>query len=252
MFISGFFLSGCAEMQEKIQQAQEKQNAQQAEQFSYETFKQNGCRNISYDGGPVGKEQACWKAYNSWLDNNPYRGMYASAIQKAKSDGYGIFMFDMKNAQDRMTAEKQRFENQRSQNTRDEQNAFSERIAAIKSGKTKFKTVAEAQAVYSATPGGRVVTNPLIKPDGKLYTVQMNIDASETESSNSLTLTGTNILTGETAYARVKFPKGIPNGFSVGDSVVIVGKYVANQKYTTIGKQSKTMPVFEIVAFERG
>ena len=126
----------------------------------------------------------------------------------------------------------------------------------------------QAVAQYGAEHGGDLASAPKIKPDGKLYFMHGKIqipDKSDAGFMANLSPSEENeLLAGalrrsrgmgeSTNYFGVSIPKSLEsyylNNAKVGGGFDVIGRYVANMKYSTVDGREMQAPVFEAVYFD--
>lgn len=125
-----------------------------------------------------------------------------------------------------------------------------------------------AIAQYSAENGADLASAPKIKPDGKLYflhgKIQLpddgsagfmaNLAPSEENELLANTLRRARGMGESTDYFGVALPDAMEKYYfdnaRVGSGFDLVGRYVANMKYSTVGGRELQAPVFEAVYFD--
>ncbi len=139
------------------------------------------------------------------------------------------------------------------------------RKADLRAGRVKPQNLGEIAIVYNAEIGAELASAPKIRPDGNLYALpgKIVIDKGETpEFLAQLTLGERNDamyrMLGQgnqinNRYFYIKIPKALQKYYfdkaKIGSGFDVVGKYIANAKYTTLSGSEKSAPVFEAVYF---
>lgn len=143
--------------------------------------------------------------------------------------------------------------------------AAATREADLRAGRVKPQNLGEVAIAHNAEIGVDLASAPKIRPDGKLYALPGKIAKDKGESPEfvaQLTLGEQNDalfrMTGRGSeinhrYFYVRIPKALQAYYfdqgRIGRGFDLVGRYVANTKYTTLAKEEKAAPVFEAVYF---
>jgi hypothetical protein len=139
--------------------------------------------------------------------------------------------------------------------------------ADLKSGKKVPENIKEALIAYGAENGAPLAVQPKIKPDGSLYGITGKIAIANDDDSFLAELTFWHTdravlrslypydpSVAEPRYFGVKIPENIKSYYyenaKIGGSFEIIGRYTANQQYTTVDRETKTAPVFEVLYFK--
>lgn len=129
---------------------------------------------------------------------------------------------------------------------------------------TKFQ---QAIAATGAKAGGDLTDAPKIKADGALYSLSGTIQQSADDGSFLANLSPSeenvalaNVLRQQRgivdrpSYFAISVPKTLQKYYfdnaKIGSGFDVVGRYISNTKYQTVGGQQKQAPVFEAVYFE--
>ncbi|KAF1046383.1 MAG: hypothetical protein GAK35_01070 [Herbaspirillum frisingense] len=125
----------------------------------------------------------------------------------------------------------------------------------------------QAIAATGAKAGGDLTDAPKIKADGALYSLSGTIQQSADDGSFLANLSPSeenvalaNVLRQQRgivdhpSYFAISVPKSLQKYYfdnaKIGSGFDVVGRYISNTKYQTVGGQQKQAPVFEAVYFE--
>jgi uncharacterized protein YecT (DUF1311 family) len=126
----------------------------------------------------------------------------------------------------------------------------------------------QAISRYKAESGGNLASAPKIRPDGKFYFLHGKIQIPDEDAAGfmaNLSPSEENELLanalrrsrgmGESAdYFGVSLPAGLEDYYfdnaKVGGGFDVIGRYVANMKYSTVDGREMQAPVFEAVYFD--
>lgn len=120
----------------------------------------------------------------------------------------------------------------------------------FKSGKVKLASIQDADTMVD---GGALFTlagSPLLNADGKMYKGMVRIDVQEGKLIRVLSeIMGIQ----ERRYPRYVYLKVVkttrnfsPEGLRIGATIGVIGKYIGNMNYTTVGGETKTAPLLEV------
>lgn len=179
-----------------------------------------------------------------------YAGRFEQALAGAQSRARAHAEF---------AAQQQEKESQRAQ----ESAAAATREADLRAQRVQPASGDEAALFYNARPGDGLASAPKIRPDGALYYLHGAIKTADGERpeffANALAARNQEIaqrLMGRaesTSYFGVTVPKPLRSYYfdnaKIEGGFDLVGRYVANKKYTTVAGQEKLAPVFEAVYF---
>jgi hypothetical protein len=140
------------------------------------------------------------------------------------------------------------------ESSRREKIGAQERKQKLISGEIKIQNMDDALLLYSSTETMFwVMESPLLNPDGKVYVGLMNLDAQE----NSNSLRGQKDMGGLGTYYAFFRTNNKTTFFHkeklrIGGALKVIGRYIGNKKYQTIGGEEKTAPVLEVLLIEGG
>lgn len=120
----------------------------------------------------------------------------------------------------------------------------------FKSGKVQLASIQDADTMVD---GGALFTlagSPLLNADGKMYKGRVRIDVQEGKLIRVLSeILGIQ----ERRYPRYAYLKVVkttrnfsPEGLRIGATIGVIGKYIGNMNYTTVGGETKTAPILEV------
>jgi len=117
---------------------------------------------------------------------------------------------------------------------------------ALRTGKAEVKNAYDAALFYNADDGQSLMFRPKMQPDGKVYALFGVLDKVD-EKGNVLRIkAGTNYAIITKALA-AKRGSGFVENLRVGMGFRIIGRYVRNTDYNTVGGETKTAATFEAI-----
>lgn len=113
----------------------------------------------------------------------------------------------------------------------------------VKSGAIPISSFDDAILFYEPKSLWGVMASPLLTPDKSVYSGIVVLDGQE--NKNTL------LVKFNAIYATLKLTKKTVNylqeGLRINGDMNVIGRYVKNQKYTTVSGEGKTMPVLEVM-----
>lgn len=125
------------------------------------------------------------------------------------------------------------------------------RAAALKNGRATAETIEDLEDLYSAEDGWDLAANPKLDADKDIYLISGVVEKREAGLLLCATAPEEGKFRGSYFAVRMqpktKKPADIKDRLRVNGQIVVVGRYVRNLEYNTIGAGQKIMPVLDAV-----
>lgn len=136
-----------------------------------------------------------------------------------------------------------------------EQQQESDLVAAqreqdLKAGKVQAQDFDDLTLLYDdGTDCFDLAKSPLLKPDQQMCMIYGRIERELNGYLIVVTPKARGQFRGDyfavAVDSKTKRPKDVPNGLRINGQIAVYGKYTSNMKYSTVGGETKIMPVFK-------
>jgi hypothetical protein len=127
------------------------------------------------------------------------------------------------------------------------------RKAALKAGEIAVANFDDAMLLLEPKQLDQIMASPLLKADNKVYAAEVRIDGNDEHMLRAARGGGRNFI-GEwvaVSYAGLKMSKSatkyLKSEMRIGGVVKVIGRYIGNTEYRTIGGEVKVMPILDVM-----
>lgn len=127
------------------------------------------------------------------------------------------------------------------------------RKVGLKSGEIAVANFDDAMLVLEPKQLDQIMVSPLLKADNNIYAAEVRVDGNDERMLRVARGGGRNFI-GEwvaVSYAHLKISKSVTkylkSEMRIGGVVKVIGRYVGNTEYRTIGGEVKVMPILDVM-----